>query len=497
MESQPMSSEVSARTWRPSRRAVLAAAAAGGSAAAGARLVFGQPQPPQSSKAGTQHRADWPVPADQERARIAQLLRRATWGVTAQRLDTALHDGFARTVDRLIDSPPAEPKASPIAPDDPTRGALLQSEDYQRWWLTQILNTSTPFAEKMAYFWHGHFTSDYDKGGAPYIYWQNLTWRRMALGRLGEMLHKVTLDPAMLNYLDLGSSDASDPAVPPNENYARELMELFTMGAGTHSERDVKAAAKALAGWSLPEPDGQVEVVVDEKTGARETYDYHREPKAGYFDASRAHDGVVTFLGRTGRLQLKDVIDQILAQPITAGYIARRVAIHFISPKPAGETVSQIADAYRSSDYDTRALMRAVFMSPEFSAPSSYRSLVRSPVEFMVAALLALQIPVQPAADMIIGYGDPAGQSLFQPPNVAGWPPNARWISPGMLLARFNFVSDLTSGDSLPTPPASHGAEAVHLDGVLGDGTSRRLAAAHGDRERWLAILSAPEFQLK
>jgi uncharacterized protein (DUF1800 family) len=229
----------------------------------------------------------------------------------------------------------------------------------------------------------------------------------------------------------------------------------------------------------------------------RETYDYHREPKAGYFDASKAHDGVVTFLGRTGRLQLKDVIDQILAQPVTAAYIAHRVAVHFISPKPAGETVSQIAAAYRSSDYDTRALMRAVFMSPEFSAPSSYRSLVRSPVEFMVAALLALQIPLQPAAEMIIGYGDPAGQSLFQPPNVAGWPPNARWISPGMLLARFNFVSDLTSGDNLPAPPASHGADAVHLDGVLGEATSRRLATAHGDRERWLAILSAPEFQLK
>jgi uncharacterized protein (DUF1800 family) len=492
-----MPSAVPAPTWRPSRRAVLTAAAAGGGTAGAVRLLFGQPQGQPTSHAGQQRRADWPAPADTERARVAQLLRRATWGFTAEQLDTALHEGFARSVDRLVETPAAEPKDSPIAPSDPTRGSMLQPDDLQRWWLRQILITPTPFAEKMTYFWHGHFTSDYDKGGAPFIYWQNLTWRRMAFGKLRDQLHRVTADPAMLNYLDLGSSDASDPATPPNENYARELMELFTMGARTHSEKDVKAAARVLAGWTLPDPDGQVEVVVDEKTNAKETYDFYAEPKEGYFDQSRAFDGSVNFLGRSGRLRLPDLIDQILAQPVTAAYIAGRVAVHFISPAPAAETVALIADAYRSSGYDSRSLMRAAFMSPEFSAASSYRSLVRSPVELMVAVSLALSVPAGPAIDLIIGYGDPAGQNLFQPPNVAGWPPNARWISPGMMLARFNFVSNISDGDVLERLPSSRGAETIHLDGVMSAGTSSRLSAAGDDRARWLAILSAPEFQLK
>lgn len=492
-----MPSGVSTSTWRPSRRAVLAAAAAGGGTAAAVRLVFGQPTAQTAGHLNQQARAAWPAPADAERARVAQLLRRATWGPTADQLETALHEGFDRTVDRLIETPPAQPTDSPIDPTDPTRGSMLEGDVLQRWWLRHIMTSPTPFAEKMTYFWHGHFTSDYDKGGVPFVYWQNLTWRQMALGKLRDQLYQVTVDPAMLSYLDLATSDASDPANPPNENYARELMELFTMGAGTHSERDVKAAAKILAGWSMPDPDGQVQVAVDGKPGTYDAYDFYIGPKQGYFDTSRAFDGNVTYLGRSGRFQLADLIDQILAQRVTAEYIARRIAIHFISPSPARETVEQMAEAYRSSGYDTRSLMRAAFQSPEFSSPSNYRSLVRSPVEFMVAVTHALNLPLDTALDQIVRYGDPTGQSLFQPPNVAGWPPNGRWISPGMMLARFNFLAIVTSSDVMPRLPSSREVEALHLDGALAASTSRRLAAAGDDRERWLTLLSAPEFQLK
>lgn len=208
-----------------------------------------------------------------------------------------------------------------------------------------------------------------------------------------------------------------------------------------------------------------------------------------------AYNGEVTYLGKRGRLGLDQVIEQILAQPATATFLARKVATNFISPKPSDETVSRIADAFRTSGYDVTALMRAALTSQELAAPATYRSLVKSPVEFMVSAALALRAGVKESAQLMSDYGDAAGQSLFQPPNVAGWPQNGRWISPNMLLARFNFVSQLL--DAVPSLPSAQDAVQLHLDGVLGESTARRLDRAASDRERWLVILSSPEFNLK
>ena len=461
-----------------------------GAAAAG---VLASPPPPDSSRAGTR-RPDWWPPTGSEQARIAQLLRRATLGFTAHDLETAFKDGFDRTLERLIEAPAAEPPKL-IPDDDPLGGTMLGGDSLQKWWVQHMLSTPTPFAERMTFFWHGHFTSGLDKVEVPFMYWQNLTWRRMALGRLDAILRQVTVDPAMLLYLDLADSDASDPAQPPNENYARELMELFTMGPGNYTEADVKAAARALAGWTTPPPDGQVEVVVDEATGARDKVDVWRGQKPGIFVAEAAYGDKVTFLGRTGRLQLPEVIERILASPATAPFLARKVATAFISPRPQAETVRQIADGFRRSGYDVKALMRTVFTSPEFTAGSTYRSLVRSPLEFMLSAVLALGAVSNDTAELVAGYGDPTGQSLFLPPNVAGWPSNGGWISPSMLLARFNFASQLL--DAVPAPPPAADAARLYFDGVLSKATAARLEGAGSDRERWLVILTSPEFNLK
>jgi uncharacterized protein (DUF1800 family) len=134
-------------------------------------------------------------------------------------------------------------------------------------------------------------------------------------------------------------------------------------------------------------------------------------------------------------------------------------------------------------------------MSPEFSAPQSYRSLVRSPVEFMTGAAMAVGLPVKDTVDLMLGYGDSTGEVLFSPPNVAGWPPNRGWISPATVLARLNFVGQLTSG--IDPLPAAGDAANVYLEGALGDSTRRRLGAATTEKERWLALLASPEFQLK
>src|SRR5436190_10183108 len=264
---------------------------------------------------------DWISPLAKESAKVTHLLRRATFGATDTELDRALSEGFARTVERLIETPfveppvfpaPAAPRpsaspsvpprasasarpsasatarpspiaaattaptqtpaasamatarpsataapsmgaaaasASPTVPAVMTNATSINIGNLQGWWLDWMTKSPTPLAERMTLFWHGHFTSDYRKVGtnSPAIYWQNLTWRRMALGDLRSMLLKVTPDLAMLRYLDLAASTGR----APNENYARELLELFTMGVGSYTEVDVKAAAKALAGRRL------------------------------------------------------------------------------------------------------------------------------------------------------------------------------------------------------------------------------------------------------
>jgi uncharacterized protein (DUF1800 family) len=439
-------------------------------------------------------RAGWPSPLASEGARVAQLLRRATFGVRPETLETALSRGFERTLDAMLEAVPAEPPGL-ISPQDPTRGARLDGGDLQKWWLEHMLKTPTPLAERMTAFWHGHFTSSLDKVESLFIYWQNLTWRRLALGGFGRMLREVTKDPAMLTYLDLATSDASDPGQPPNENYARELMELFTLGPRNYTEADVKSAARALAGWTTPAPDTQVEAVVDEKTGAKASFDVWYEQKPGVFNPEMAYGGEVTYLKKRGSLGLDGVIDQILAQPAAATFLSRKLAAHFISPVPDKQSVRSMADGFRASGYDIKTLIRAAFTRPEFGAPPSYRSLVKSPLEFMLSAAIAVGAGAHQSAELIANYGDSTGEALFQPPNVAGWPQNSAWISPSMMLARFNFVSELL--DAVPSLPTARGAEKVQLDGVLSDSTRRRLEKAGSDRERWLVILTSPEFSLK
>src|SRR5215471_13356042 len=260
----------------------------------------------------------WTSPLAQETARITHLLRRATFGAGPDDLEAAFRLGYGKLVDRLIETPPAEPPAVPGM-----SGNSIDVGDLQQWWVDHVLATSTPFAERMTLFWHGHFTSDYRKVGTdePYIYWQNLTWRKMALTNLGSVLTQVTTDPAMMRYLDLATSTGKNP----NENYSRELLELFTLGAGNFGEGDVRAGARALAGWRLP-------------TGSERT---------GVFERRRAYSGgPLTFLGRTGALDTQAVIDAILAHPATAPFLVTKIVHHFVTPSPDARYIRRLADAF-------------------------------------------------------------------------------------------------------------------------------------------------------
>jgi uncharacterized protein (DUF1800 family) len=448
------------------RRTLIGTAVAGGAGVAAMRL-FAAGRLPDTNSGPT----DWISPLHLESARVVQLLRRATFGAGPAELDRALGDGFQKTLDRLLETPAAPPPPLPGA-DLPGFFDHLTLAQLQTWWLGHMLATPTPFAERMTLFGHGHFTSDHVKVSLrnPHLYWQNLTWRANALGDFRQFLGQVTVDPAMLRYLDLGYSTGSSP----NENYARELMELFTMGAGNFSEDDVRAGAKALAGWTIP------------TTGPG-------SPRTGVFMPRRAYrEGPVTFLGKTARFDTEGVLAEILANPATAPFVVRRLLFNFALPQPSSATVSRLAAGFVRSGWSLRHLMRDVFTSDEFSAASSYRSLVKQPVEFMLHALRALGISdARPAIDLGAGMG----QALFNPPDVSGWPLNEGWISSSTILARVNFAGSLLAGVS--GVPSAGKAHLDHLDGVLSPATAALLNQATSDLERWTIVLASPEFQLK
>jgi uncharacterized protein (DUF1800 family) len=468
-----------------SRRQALAAALATGVGVGAVRLLGGSMQNLAKTRAKSSG-TDWISPLAFESARVMQLLRRTTFGYTPAQLEAALSDGFSRTADRLVESKPAEP---PVLAAATTPGGRFGVIRLQQWWIDHMLNTPTPFAERMTMFWHGHFTSDNRKVIDTFMYWQNLTWRRMSMTNLPAMLMEVTTDPAMLRYLDLATSTGQNP----NENYSRELMELFTMGPGNYTEEDVRQSAQALAGWELPRPDFST-VAVDNANKVTRRVPVFVTQKTGAFNPKRSYQGSLTYLGKTGLLDTQGVIDRILGQPATATFIASRVAQHFVTAQPDAGYVKALGDTFRRSRYDVKTLMHAVFTSPEFTADASYRTLVKAPIELMVHAARALG--ATGVSRLIATAGSGMGQALFDPPDVGGWPNNESWISSNTVVQRVNFATAVLAHLKGAPPPAS-GAAHTHLDGVLSPQTASLLSQATDDRARWFITLASPEFQLK
>jgi uncharacterized protein (DUF1800 family) len=461
---------------RVTRRHVIGGAVAAGTAVTAIRLLGLDRRLTSAATARTKAKTvaaaapgavAWTSPLTAETARITHLLRRATFGAGPDELEAAFKLGYGRVVDKLIETAPAEPPAVPG-----NMGNGINLDVLKKWWVDQMLATPTPFAERMTLFWHNHFTSDSTKVGTnqPYLYWQNLTWRRMALTNFGSMLMNVTIDPAMMVYLDLGTSTGRSP----NENYSRELMELFTLGAGNFNEDDVRNGAKALAGWRLPTAADKSQV--------------------GVFDRRRAYTGApVTYLGKAGVADAKGVIAAIQAHPALAPNIVTKVLHHFVSPSPDQRYVDRLTDEFRSSNYDMKTLMRSVFLSPEFTTDTSYRALVKSPIEFAVSALKALNAPQ--LSRSVLDFDQNMGQILFDPPDVGGWPNNDGWVSSNTVIARVNFVTAIL-GKLRALPPAGDAHQQL-LDGIVGQGTAKLISQTTDDRNRWMVVLMSPEFNLK
>jgi uncharacterized protein (DUF1800 family) len=484
------------------RRDVLAAATAAGVGVAAARLVAWANEPqftvvPITGTQGNKTGLDWLSPLKLESAQVAHLLRRVTFGATDPELAQAQSDGYAKTVDRLIETRIAEPPGFPGG-DDASQEKPLNIGQLQQWWIDHMVNTPSPFGERMTLFWHGHFTSDFRKVGAqsPFVYWQNLTWRRNALGDLKSMLMAVTVDPAMLRYLDLGTSTGK----APNENYSRELMELFTMGPDAFAEDDVRAGAKALAGWREPMTQAIVDANIKRQMANNGGVAPKNPPKAdtvrtGVFEPSRAYTGpAIKFLGETTNRWTTDmVMDKILAQEATAPFIVKALVTHFVTPTPTDAYVARLAEGFRKSRYELKTLMHDILMSPEFVAPANYRSLIKTPTELMIHTVKAIGDPTLSRA--ILQQAGGMGQTLFDPPSVGGWPQNESWVSSNTMLARANWAT--AAVNAAKKVPSAANAHQTHLDGVLSQQTLALLNQATDDRKRWMILFASPEFQLK
>lgn len=287
--------------------------------------------------------------------------------------------------------------------------------ELKSWWLAEMLATPSPLTERMTLFWHNHFTSSLQKVRSPALmYRQNVLLRRHALGNFGELLHAVSRDAAMLVYLDSATSRRGQP----NENFARELMELFTLGEGNYGEQDIKEAARAFTGWSLDLDTGEFRF-------RQGIHDYGKKKVLGH-----AVD--------TG----DEVLEVLLGHPATAEYVAAKLWREFVSPQPDAAEVARIAAAFRSSGYSIRVVLQELLRSRHFWAPENRAALIKSPADLVVGTMRQLGIEVSDPLPFVF-LMRALGQDLLSPPNVKGWPGGEAWINSTTLLARKQFLERL------------------------------------------------------
>ena len=441
---------------------------------------------------------------DEDDARY--LLTRTGFAPDAQALEPYVGLSRQQAVDRLLATArtaPATPMPAWVGEPIPTRAQehaldadARRAEAAERgrrfealrgWWLHEMVVTPSPLTERMTLFWHGHFTSAQDKVPYPQLMArQNVLLRRDALGSFAHMLHATAKDPAMLLYLD----GASNRKGHPNENFAREVMELFTLGEGQYTQHDVSESARAYTGWSL-DPDTREFVW-----------------RADWHDV-----GTKTVLGQVGAFDGDAVLDLLRAQPQTATFIVTQLWREFVSENPDPAQIEPIASRFRASEYDIAVALRGLFLCDAFWDEGNRGLLVKSPVQFVVGTLRSFDVDdddMTPLARTVRNLG----QNLFAPPNVKGWPGGTTWINSTTLLAREQFVEQLfratepgraqakgAPAPSMSAPAAEAASMLLQHDGPR-DMTGNRTAAvsmqavpggpsrAHGmrfDLEGWLA----------
>ncbi|MFN3684041.1 MAG: DUF1800 domain-containing protein [Fimbriimonadaceae bacterium] len=413
-----------------------------------------------------------------DRDKTAHLLRRFGLGASVEEIEFYSEGGYARAVDRLLGEA-AEDAPFPDAERFVGANGRLNPPDAVAWWLVRLLGTRRGLREKLTLFWHNHFATSVVKvGAAPLMVAQIETLRRLALGPFEELLLAVSRDPAMLVWLD----NAQNVRGRPNENFAREVMELFTLGIGHYTEEDVREAARAFTGWSLRRVQGGPLGVSAEFVFRRALHDA----------------GEKTVLGTKGNLGGEDVLRLLCSRPETSRRLVRKFFAWFVRPNPDDATVERFAKVYRDSGLNTLALVRAIVLSPEFVSPQAERAIVKSPVDFVVATLRQLGVGERltqalpqdgPLPRRLLLPALAAGQAmramgmaLMAPPDVSGWEGGPAWISSATMAERIRWASVLFGSGGGGRPGLRFAIE----DLLEGEATPSAVAA------RLLEVFDAP-----
>jgi uncharacterized protein (DUF1800 family) len=343
-----------------------------------------------------------------DRDAAAHLWRRGGFGAPASGVDAILRRSPSEAIDLLVDGPAQDSATREL--DALWRSLLgLESLDsFRAWLVARMARCGHQLREKMALFWHGHFATSIAKVREPvWMMRQYRLFLQRGLGPFGDILDGVARDPAMIRWLD----NESNRKGHPNENFARELFELFTLGPGHYTERDIQEAARAFTGWAI----------------LRDRFHF----------SQRNHDtGPKTVLGRSGRFGGEEVLRIALDQEACGRFLAEKLLRFFVHPRPSRELVDAFSGELRGGGYRTGEALRVLFRSQAFFDPGVRRSLIKSPLEFVVGSLRCLGGRAD--APGLLPVLREMGQELLAPPNVKGWPGQRSWIHTAAWLARVN-----------------------------------------------------------
>jgi len=408
-----------------------------------------------------------------DRAKAAHLARRAGFGARPEQVDQLVALGCEHAVDSCVDFAFEDPEletrmrecGGPLQDiDDPERPGQPRIENVRLWWLFRMVHARAPLAEKLALFWHGHFaTQEAEDLRATLVLAQNQMFRRLGPGAFGELLSAVARDAAMIYFLD----NRSNAKGHPNENWARELLELFTLGLDCYTQRDVVEIARAFTGWSSPElASTEFEFVPA----------HHDEGDKLVFGQPLRGRG-----GPDGVNEGEEVLERIRARPEWAPRIGAKLVAWFVSDEPRPELARALGEHLQAGG-TVREALRTLFRSQAFYAPDVRRALFKNPVEFVVSALRALRVQNPHLIAIDTAVRD-MGMQLFRPPSVAGWNTGVSWIHAGALLARADFARVL---GALPHSALEvNGSAAIDFDSLgngvqLGGEVSGGGAGQHG-----------------
>ena len=365
--------------------------------------------------------------------RAAHLLRRTLIGPRATEIAEAVLSTPEQIVDQLLDVPfhlPLPPRAWVY--EEPFTGSLTSEQkalrkarmhEVRAWWMDLMVNQELNIRERMVLFWHNHFATQAKDVQRPHLmFLQNTAFRKHAVGNFKTLVEEITRDPAMLYYLDGNLNKVGRP----NENYGRELMELFTMGVGNYTETDVGEAARALTGWIV-------------------------SGKKAEFRNSRHDKGEKNFLGQTGTFNDQDIVNIIFSQPVTAEFICRKLYQAFVYHYPDDNVVQEMAQLLRDNNYEIKPVLKTLLLSAHFFDSATIGARLKNPVEHLAGTARILSMEAGQDKDIrgeyLFRLSDTLGQYLLDPPNVAGWPGYRNWVSTTTLPERHKMTDEIVDGN--------------------------------------------------